>query len=415
VPALLGEELKLPSVATWWCGQNPRAECPRKSRPLVVKPAFRTAFPICKSRRQGRTREAEAAGLNSIPTCSSRRSAWNFPPRRRGKNSPAGPRPVAPAGLSRGDGGGYCVMPGGLTRVSPDSSGRLFPCSAAAAARTPGSVRATPVEETTLLHGDRARTSNCAARATTCRRASRTIFSGSAAIPNAPTPPRACCGARCCGSIPNAPAGAAAAAPLLQTLEVAGPVARHLEKPELRQNAEAFEAELLAAIFDPARPAACADRGPFAAARDARARPHVQRHVARVEPAQRPARHAAASLVMLAGDAVGVLNQTLLGLAAFHGLARENMTRAQAWRFLDMGLRIERAVYLCTLLDATLRSPEAENPSVLEAVLEVVDSSITSARATICCRTSRRCSTSCCSTTKIRARFVPDQAARATF
>ena len=80
---------------------------------------------------------------------------------------------------------------------------------------------------------------------------------------------------------------------------------------------------------------------------------------------------------MLAGDAVGVLNQTLLGLAAFHGLARENMTRAQAWRFLDMGLRLERAVYLATLLDATLRSPEAENPSLLEAVLEVVDSSIT--------------------------------------
>jgi uncharacterized alpha-E superfamily protein len=53
------------------------------------------------------------------------------------------------------------------------------------------------------------------------------------------------------------------------------------------------------------------------------------------------------------------------------------MTRAQAWRFLDMGLRLERAVYLCTLLDATLRSPDAETPSLLEAILEVVDSSIT--------------------------------------
>src|SRR6185295_10673946 len=82
-------------------------------------------------------------------------------------------------------------------------------------------------------------------------------------------------------------------------------------------------------------------------------------------------------LVMLAGDAVGVLNETLLSLAAFHGLARENMTRAQAWRFIDIGLRIERAIYLGTLLDSTLRSPDAENPSVLEAALEVADSSIT--------------------------------------
>ena len=53
------------------------------------------------------------------------------------------------------------------------------------------------------------------------------------------------------------------------------------------------------------------------------------------------------------------------------------MTRAQAWRFLDMGLRIERAIYLCALLDAALGAPDADNPSVLEAVLEVADSSIT--------------------------------------
>jgi uncharacterized alpha-E superfamily protein len=84
-----------------------------------------------------------------------------------------------------------------------------------------------------------------------------------------------------------------------------------------------------------------------------------------------------ANRVMLVGDAVGVLNQTLIGIAAFHGLARENMTRAQAWRFLDMGVRIERAIYLCTLLDAKLHSPEADNASVLETILEVDDSSIT--------------------------------------
>ena len=84
-----------------------------------------------------------------------------------------------------------------------------------------------------------------------------------------------------------------------------------------------------------------------------------------------------ASLVVLAGDAVGVINETLQSLAAFHGLARENMTRAQAWRLIDMGLRIERAIYLGTLLDGTLRQNEADNPSVLEAVLEVADSSIT--------------------------------------
>jgi uncharacterized alpha-E superfamily protein len=42
-----------------------------------------------------------------------------------------------------------------------------------------------------------------------------------------------------------------------------------------------------------------------------------------------------------------------------------------------MGWRIERAVCLCTFLDCALRSPEADNPSLLEAVLEVADSTIT--------------------------------------
>jgi len=79
----------------------------------------------------------------------------------------------------------------------------------------------------------------------------------------------------------------------------------------------------------------------------------------------------------LLGDFGGVLNQTLLHLAALHGIARENMTRAQGWRFLDIGLRIERAVYLCAFLDASLRSPEADNPSMLETVLEVCDSTLT--------------------------------------
>jgi uncharacterized alpha-E superfamily protein len=165
---------------------------------------------------------------------------------------------------------------------------------------------------------------------------------------------------------------------LLQTLETQGQLPGISKKPELRQNAEAFEAELLAAIFDPSRPGSLRQTADQLQRLAMLVRDRTSNDMWRVL-SQLNDRLATptASLVMLSGDAVGVLNQTLMGLAAFHGLARENMTRAQAWRFLDMGLRLERAVYLCTLLDATLRSPEAENPSVLEAVLEVVDSSIT--------------------------------------
>jgi uncharacterized alpha-E superfamily protein len=167
-------------------------------------------------------------------------------------------------------------------------------------------------------------------------------------------------------------------APLLQTLETQGQLPGDWQKPEFSENAEAFEAELLAAIFDDTRHGSLrqiVDRLQMLAmfVRD-RTSNDMWRGLNQLN--DRLAAPAAGA-VLLAGDAVGVLNQTLLGLAAFHGLARENMTRAQAWRFLDMGLRLERAIYLGTLLDATLRSTEAENPSVLEAVLEVADSSIT--------------------------------------
>jgi uncharacterized alpha-E superfamily protein len=165
---------------------------------------------------------------------------------------------------------------------------------------------------------------------------------------------------------------------LLQTLETQGQLPGISEKPELRHSAEAFEAELLAAIFDPARTGSLRESADNLQRLGMLVRDRTSNDMWRAL-SQLNDRLATptASMGMLAGDAVDVLNQTLLGLAAFHGLARENMTRAQAWRFLDMGLRLERAVYLCTLLDAALRSPEAENPSVLEAVLEVVDSSIT--------------------------------------
>jgi uncharacterized alpha-E superfamily protein len=78
-----------------------------------------------------------------------------------------------------------------------------------------------------------------------------------------------------------------------------------------------------------------------------------------------------------AGEAIGLLNRVLLLSAAFKGIVRENMTRAQGWRFLDMGQRIERAMSLCTFLRETLVSSEAGHPSLLESVLEMADSTIT--------------------------------------
>jgi uncharacterized alpha-E superfamily protein len=78
------------------------------------------------------------------------------------------------------------------------------------------------------------------------------------------------------------------------------------------------------------------------------------------------------------GDIVDLLNRVVIALAAFSGLAMESMTRGQAWRFLDLGRRLERAVSLLTLLRSTVveTSGDRERP-LLEAVLEIADSGMT--------------------------------------
>ena len=410
---ILGEELALPSVATWWCGQKAAREYVLKNlAQLIVKPAFRTHLrapdptqPLNAAERADLQRRIEFApdlfvaqeriGLSAAP-------AWE-------RNSLVA-KPVGLRVFLVATGKGYRVMPGGLTRVAPDVSGRFISMQRDSSSKDTWIPSATPTEEVSLL---RTGVQNVELRRTgnnlPSRLADNFFWLGRYAE-------RADATARLLRSSlrlfnPERTGGAQPLlAPLLQTLETQGQLPDLSKQPELRQNAEAFEAELLAAIFDPARPGSLrqtADQLQRLAmlVRDrtsndmwrvlsqlndrlgssdatSRARNGKLDGAVSVAPDEGVAAIAGDEAsptrrVMLSGEAVEVLNQTLMGLAAFHGLARENMTRAQAWRFLDIGLRLERAVYLCTLLDATLGSPDAENPSLLEAVLEVVDSSIT--------------------------------------
>ena len=372
---LLGEELKLPSVATWWCGQKAAREHVLKNLDrLVVKPAFRTHLNIAEAEREELRRRIEFDPdlfVAQERVEHSTAPVWQ-------KDSLA-PQPVSLRAFLVADGqGGYCVMPGGLARVSPDSGGKFISMQTGGSSKDTWIPSATPVAELTLLHGTG---QNVELRRTGNNLPSRladNFFWLGRYSERADATSRLLRSAllrfnpeRTGGALPLL-------TPLLQTLEKQGQLPGISTKPELWANAEAFEAELLAAIFDPERHGSLRQTAEHLQRLAMLVRDRTSNDMWRVlsqiddRLATPPPKQ-----VMLAGDAVGILNQTLMGLAAFHGLARENMTRAQAWRFLDMGLRIERALYLCTLLDATLHSPDAENPSLLEAVLEVVDSSIT--------------------------------------
>jgi uncharacterized alpha-E superfamily protein len=77
------------------------------------------------------------------------------------------------------------------------------------------------------------------------------------------------------------------------------------------------------------------------------------------------------------GAAQDRLNHAIITLSAFGGLVMEGMTRGDGWRFLDIGRRLERALQMAELLRNSLAGDSADDIGVLEAVLEIADSSIT--------------------------------------
>jgi uncharacterized circularly permuted ATP-grasp superfamily protein/uncharacterized alpha-E superfamily protein len=76
-------------------------------------------------------------------------------------------------------------------------------------------------------------------------------------------------------------------------------------------------------------------------------------------------------------DVLELLEGLVISLTAFSGLATENMTRGRGWQFLDMGRRLERAAHTISLLQTTLVTASATEGPLLEALLEVADSSMT--------------------------------------
>ncbi len=378
---ILGEELKLPSVATWWCGQRAaRDHVLKHLEKLIIKPAFRSHLRMPDPEKPLTEDECKALRrhIEFDPDLFVAQERVEFSTAPSLEKDGLMARPVGLRVFLVATEDGYHVMPGGLTRVSPEAGGRFISLQRGGSSKDTWVISETPVTEFTLLHGGN---QNVELRRTgnnlPSRLADNFFWLGRYSE-------RADATARLLRSAlqrfnPERATGAQSlVAPLLQTLETQGQLLKLASKPELRLNAEAFEAELIAAIFDPIRAGSFRNTADQLQRLATHVRDRTSNDMWRVlstlnDRLATPAKKG----VMLASDATGILNETLIGLAAFHGLARENMTRAQAWRFLDMGLRIERAVYLCTLLEAALNSHDAENPSLLEAVLEVADSSIT--------------------------------------
>jgi uncharacterized circularly permuted ATP-grasp superfamily protein/uncharacterized alpha-E superfamily protein len=375
--ALLGEDLLLESVPTWWCGE-PEAlgYVIEHLSDLVVKPAFpaiRTepAFPAELSaaqraalveRLRARPFEFVAQGrldLSATPVLEGDRFVHR--------------KMVVRAYVAAEPEGGFAFMPGGLTRVSTGAEAMVVSMQRGGGSKDTWILADETVSEFSLLPA--------------------------AGAPVALT--------RSGGDLPSRAADnlfwlgryAERADGLTRLLRVI--VVRLADRPGLAESPE-LPALLrtLAERTDPKSARAPAEGPPFARVlsmlfdqEDPNSLVSVVRSVRSVAGAVRdlisidmwrvvdtlselwcaPARGGDPT----AADVLDRLARTVLTLAAFGGLASDSMTRSEGWRFLDMGRRLERALHVIGLLRAALVTPAAQEGPVLDAVLEVADSRMT--------------------------------------
>lgn len=71
------------------------------------------------------------------------------------------------------------------------------------------------------------------------------------------------------------------------------------------------------------------------------------------------------------------LSASISGLMGLAGLAQESMTRGLGWRFMDIGRRVERALHVLDMLEAPRYADNTSLTAALDLVLETLDSQMT--------------------------------------
>jgi uncharacterized circularly permuted ATP-grasp superfamily protein/uncharacterized alpha-E superfamily protein len=386
LPALcryfLAEDLQLPSVQTWWCGRPGDLQYVLEHlSDLVIKPAFtqRVEQSVFGDRMSDEERNQLADRIRAAPR--------NFVAQERLVRSATpvwGGERLQPCQLAlrtfvvAGE-DGYSAMPGGLCRVSVggewlgDSMGSgegskdvwvlsegpvapvslLHPAGQALTLRRSGNELPSRVADNLFWLGRHAE--RCEGKL----RLLRSLLARLSSESETETLPEI-------GVLFQALAG--------QGQQGAEAIAPH---PLLRQ--QVLEDELFAWLFDAQRPdslrSTLSNMHQMAATVRDRISVDSWRILYRIEQDFR--RPPLPRDFVQPGDMLALLNQVLMNLSAFSGLAMESMTRTQGWRFLDMGRRLERAVYTCALLRSTLVVPGSNESAVIESVLEIADSLMT--------------------------------------
>ena len=379
---VLGEELQLPSLASWWCGQPAeRDHVIERLDELHIRRAFArssmlTGGPRAMLEHEFRDldRDEIAARIRQQPhqfVAQENLSLGTAPCFGDGKN--VGAEPFVIRVFLAATESGYRLMSGGLVLVDGDN-GDLFAkdlwvLSEGAVDTT--SLIGRSLQSPTLVRGQRDLPSRVAddlfwlgrylERAEGAVRLFRSLLS------------------RLSGE--GTPEGSPVSNPLALRhitglLVSQGHLSVRRAQRATAEGVHAVEQEVRTVLFDPDSPDGLANvlgnvRRTAGFVRE-RLSPDTRRILEQLSDTNR-LRWRAHGL----SDALRMMNELIEQLSAANGMILENMTRGYGWRLLDLGRRMERARTTARLVRGLAVLDDAEETGVLNLLLELLDSAMT--------------------------------------
>ncbi len=364
----LAEELQIPSVATWWCGDpEQRAHVLAHLDELSVIPAIGDAAALPVS---GRAELEAAIGAAPHRFVAQARMRFSSAPTLEGRQLTA--RHLFLRTYLTATPNGYLAMPGGLARAVESASGAHEAVAAGGVSKDVWVVSDAPVSEFSLLPTAGGRIALSRGGGDLPSRAAENLFWLGRYTERTDAMIRI---ARLLLiKLSERPEGSAA--PHLALYAAAlGDTQPFADNEE---GYAALEARTTAFLFNDQVPGGLrqtvdAVRRVAGVARD-RLSAETWRMLNRMEL---NLEQMSAQRNVVVGEVADMLDRMLIRLTAFAGTSMESMTRGQGWRFLDLGRRIERAVQGLTLLQHTLVRVDPAEALVLDDVLSIADCSIT--------------------------------------
>lgn len=384
---LTGRELRLPSVETWWCGDDrSRQHVLANLASLVVKPIARGVGhgTILGWERSSAELDELRARIDASPYtwCAQSSVSMSTTPTLTSQGFDARHSVLRTFAVARAD--SYVVMPGGLLRVAPDNSGALISNQSGALTKDAWVLASEPEKPTShWLQSGPAVEAMDPVGSMPSRAAENLFWLGRYAerAEDAVRLLRVIYDRRTEFASGTNPSGASCLDILLRSLtEVTTAYPGFVD--ELVRTAPGNE--LFAMIVDANRPGTLSHAilrllDAAYAVRDQLSNDtwlvigNLDREILALrDEAAVPSSERPVTLQRALGSAM----QSLLALG---GLASESMVRDPGWHFMDAGRRIERALQLVALLRSTLRTANgtATESLLLESVLTTAESIIT--------------------------------------